>query len=873
MKNNLISFAMLLIIVLAFNNWLLPFHENVSTDLSYNFKAFSEGIEYPWSWATVLTSNGLGVDSTITLWSYPVQVVYQSFLKIGVPFWFQMKYLGLLPILLFCFIGFKLISYRVKTLPLFSLFIYVLNPYFLSIIDGGQLNLAFAYSLIPITISVNLLPNKNKLRYKYLSVILIWITSCFDLRIAIIEIIIIGLILLLKKKIKQLSLFVSITAICLLLWHFYWIAPLIISKNGITPVGYTSAYTASTLSYATLGHAISLQPANWYLNVFGKTENTRWYLYIYPLLAFGVLAFTKNKFIKYIAVVALTGIFLSKGTQEPLGLIYQFLYTHLPGFVFFRDSSKFFMIIAFCYSLLISNLFSILKNKFIKLSYLLLIVCTVIIWPVFTGKLYGTFAIPHLSNEVKNSWKLFANEEFYRSIWYPAKHPLGYSSTNHPSINLIDLINLRPFTTNITGSYESLNFLRSAAVPEILKTASVKYFIFPDTDNRKGLFDSKEEEYIAWLKNYFRSQSWLSTKSTGAVDVYELPEYFDKFRLLKSIAWVVGPDNTYEEFTKRKIGLKNIAVIHVDEYPNLLDNISLINLEDSRIVMNQTDILDVKMSLTNDKQLTTLSSLVSEDNSDPSGWWSKPPNSFIDIRTFLYEKYKLDYHDFDRGKGYLISERKNKIQIPLSKHGSVYARVLMSSESGKLVFKSSQNVTSINTFNNSTVLRWVKVFSNITDKEITVESDGNINILNTISVLNTQEESEIDKKFNDLGVPLVNIDDYLVNPPYLSEKVSWEYVNPTNYTIKNINSNGLLVFSDSYSKKWISETGDKKSESIPIYSYINGFHVNRGSMVEIRYSIQDDVYKFIPISFISMLIPSVIMMLSLLRKRILSHEQ
>lgn len=57
---------------------------------------------------------------------------------------------------------------------------------------------------------------------------------------------------------------------------------------------------------------------------------------------------------QFFALLALLGVFLSKQVAPPGGVIYKILFEYFPGFSAFREASKFFVLIAMSYSVMIA---------------------------------------------------------------------------------------------------------------------------------------------------------------------------------------------------------------------------------------------------------------------------------------------------------------------------------------------------------------------------------------------------------------------------------------------------------------------------------------------------------------------------------------
>ena len=61
-----------------------------------------------------------------------------------------------------------------------------------------------------------------------------------------------------------------------------------------------------------------------------------------------------------------------------------------------------------------------------------------------------------------------------------------------------------------------------------------------------------------------------------------------------------------------------------------------------------------------------------------------------------------------------------------------------------------------------------------------------------------------------------------------SKVVTYQDINPTKYVLR-VNSDGpfFLMFSESYNRYWKAYIGEEEINSIPAYSFINGFYINK----------------------------------------------
>jgi len=253
------------------------------------------------------------------------------------------------------------------------------------------MGVALAYSLSPLVLLkfIQFIDASYDLRFKIYDLriivmngLLLALLICFDLRLAYLilgAVMLYGLFCSLVKR--RFIIFLSV--ICYLLFvicisaavHLFWILPLVMVRTGSVLVGedFTNVGMLRFLSVADFSHALALLAPNWPENLFGKVYFLQPEFLALPLFAFSALALkeqitdnreqignkeqiTDNReqmFIRYFAILALLGAFLAKGANPPFGGMYVWLFEHVPGFIMFRDPTKFYLYIALGYSVLI----------------------------------------------------------------------------------------------------------------------------------------------------------------------------------------------------------------------------------------------------------------------------------------------------------------------------------------------------------------------------------------------------------------------------------------------------------------------------------------------------------------------------------------
>lgn len=466
------------------------------------------------------------------------------------------------PIILLGFISPILLAGELKLFPKkfypFSIFLYFLNSYFLMIMGGGQLTVVLGYLFIPICLAFFLkclfhLQIKNLLlfslsicliiawdfRFLYLVTILITLLSIWYLAIVDKD----------NRKIITRNLFITFPVISIItfLVHFYWLFPfLLYFENPVS--GMTSAYTTVSavkfFSFADFSHSLSLLHPNWPENIFGKTYFTKPEYLFLPLIAYSSLLFLTNrqkqnslyhrKWIIFFSFIGLMGSFFGKGVNPPGGEIYSFLFSKIPGFVMFRDPTKWYTLTALSFSLLIPfsvYQFSILiKKKFNSFFSELSIFCIVIyllllLKPALMGEVKGTLSVVNKPSEYDQLKKMIAKPDYFRTIWIPSWQRFGYFSNNHPSISGSDY-----FHTNDPDKI--VKILAGKEAEKEFKNNGIRYLIIP-YDNLGEIFLTERKYDVSKrlkIEKELDKIKWLTNKNkVGNITVYEINGYKKHF--------------------------------------------------------------------------------------------------------------------------------------------------------------------------------------------------------------------------------------------------------------------------------------------------------------------------------------------------------
>lgn len=563
---------------LVFRAWF-GFGPITSGDMGFfYYQQIKQYLNLPFAWETFREA-GLGGNSLL------FQGVYLYNLPMG--FFGQFLDYGLIerliwfwPILIVGLISPFLLAKELnlfpsKFYPLSSL-VFFINTYFLMIIGGGQLTVALAYILIPLVFTLFLRASKEADLKKiiFFSLSLIFLVA-WDFRFVYLMGIILSLYLFyfLPETVRNIRKYLKIFLIAglfVLGLHAFWLLPFII--NFSNPVAsftsdYTTAAAVEFLSFADFSHSFSLLHPNWPENIFGKTYLMQWQFLALPILAFTSLLFVNSKInpstsvrakiqinngrmVLFFALLGLIGAFLAKGSQEPFGGIYLWMFAHIPGFVMFRDPTKFYTLTALSYSILIPysiwKIYESLKN-IIKFSifnfqnFFLLVVIPYLLFfikPAISGQLNGAFKQKEVPKEYVQLKNFIANQpEFFRTFWIPTKQRFAFYTDNHPGINGVEFL-------KVASASGIINRLTEKDSQSRLSLAGVKYVILPlDTEGEIFLKDRIRDEIqrqnleqelnkIPWL----RKIQFVNSNNQNKTIVYETPKFNDRFWLETSAA-------------------------------------------------------------------------------------------------------------------------------------------------------------------------------------------------------------------------------------------------------------------------------------------------------------------------------------------------
>lgn len=556
-----------LFIILIYHSWFL-FGLISAGDFWYYYPSMYPNFDIAFFAWNFEKGNGFGMNSVLfqgvlTIFGLPI-LLLGILLKLP---WEIIERIGFFyPFLIIGIFGtyfFHKSIFQKSNLWIITTLVFLFNTYILTVVSGGQMLIAISYALAPVVLysfikkiqSDNEISLMQRVRGIIVNGLLFGLAALIDLRIAYvlgIAIIIFYVthfvlnvtkgksLILLKRGLFTVvfPMFISV------LLNMYWVIQIFFKRgNPLGELGdaYSAVGSVKFFSFARLENSISLLHPNWPENLFGKVYFMRPEFLLFPLLAFSAFLFIKkNKILGktqevliYFGILSIIGAFLGKGANEPFGSIYILLFEYIPGMVMFRDSTKFYLLVALSFSILIPfflyqliDLFK--KNRPLRLliPFLFIAFWAITIRQALSSQMAGTLK----QTQIPPSYHLFQtflenDMQFYRTLWVPQVQRFGYFSPNHPPIVAEDFFKIYSYD-------EFVKKLNLETTKDALRKMSIKYIVVPyDSEGEIFLDDRKYSDEIRTklILGLSKIKGFHEVKTFDPIGVFEISGFKDHF--------------------------------------------------------------------------------------------------------------------------------------------------------------------------------------------------------------------------------------------------------------------------------------------------------------------------------------------------------
>jgi hypothetical protein len=817
---------------------------------------FGSLVGEPLAW--VERGNNLGGPNRF-LWLSPLMLLYGIFGKyfglgndaiIRLIFYFPAVFLAaVMP-----FILTRHLKYP-KTVQFLCSFIYPFSTYFVLLIDGGQVGVALAYGLFPLTLFFLIrVVEKPEKKSFFWSLTFLFLLTIVDPRIAAIAV----FTLVIFKPVKNLVYVVPLLIADLGL-NLYWILPMIRNL-----VGSISPLTDSSQAVSLLYPLVFVSP-HWPGNEFGKILPPPFYFIGLPILLFAGLLFKPKRRDLALAGGFLVSAFLVKGNLPPFGWWYDFLVRLPLGFAF-RDTTKFFIPLTLVGGILIGQTVNNLVGKFGSKVIAVLVCCYIValVSPVIFGKLNFNLSGQQLSGDYQTIYeKLRDGTGFFRTAWFPEKAALSFETENKPALDAKDIINLRPFAAVNTGG-DVFNYVNNDKFTDWYRLLGIKYLIFTNDPRKAALSENDIKDRNNLLSLISGNSSLQKVNWETNFPVYELADTLPQYFSVDKLIAVVGSDDIYDKI-KGSYSVSNSGFVFFEDGKFDPDSLSGIASDSAVLVFDNKDKTDLTISFLSKFFVPATAST----SSQWSGWASDE---------YLKWKFELltrgvSVSDFDYGRGLVFSTvagEKSDFNFDVQKDGTyrVVVRSLAAKDSAGLIasfFNSTQNL--VNKSRND--FEW-HVMEPVNLKKgkylLSFENGGGLQVINVVGLIPEIEWERALAKA-DAFTSYFQVFDITKTADLLKlsalvaadkrQDVSLEDFSTLQ---KNLVTHPgyWVVFTDKYDSLWQLKRGTETYNALPFYSAINGFYVDPNwNNLQIVYKGQENFRWGLYFSILSFLVITV----------------
>ncbi len=783
---------------------------------------------------TAWTSRGInlgGINSF--LWISPLMLVYGFFGKVLLmPNDTILQILFYFPSIVLSFTGGIALTRLLKlgrTVQIFTGFFLVLNTYFLLLVDGGQVGISLAYGLFPWFVFCL---RKHLLTGKFLLfTIFVSLLSCLaDPRIFLIGFAVTIFWWILENGFQGLVRLLPIVVIVLAA-NLYWILPLFSFGQG-------TSLAPSELKLLSLLNGITFYQPHWYANEFGKVTQPEFYFVLLPILVLLGINLKKRSDVALLFVVLIC-IFFLKGETAPAGGIYRWLVSSVPLGSAFRDSSKFFIPLMLFGGILMARGVDLLASRFGKI--ILPIVSIAIIFLVYQaplGKLPLVLSGKEVSKDYQVIYEKLGNQnEFFRTIWFPEKHPKGFATDQNPALDGRYLVSLSPLAFLNTGG-DVLNFVNNPKFAEWFQVLGVKYLIV-DKDPRRVENKDDQKNRQTLLSLLSSNQNYEKVEWGTQSSVFQAKENQPHMWGVEKLLAVVGGQDVYQELENLpgEFNLKNQAVAFFEDGlfdPKVLGGTS-----------SQSTVL-----VFNNKSKTDLTlSFLQDSFKDPSvvvksQWAQGSPGDYLAWKYELLIR-KLNFSDSFYNRSIAYSSNPNeKISIPLSvpkkgKYHLVVRAINLAKEDDLIVSIANQQWNAKKSVEGEfqwTVIQDLNLESGEQLLEIT--NKAGLKVLNAVALITPEQWSEAERQTQVYLTHFPTVD--LSNPADKSElanilstlsthDIVFTQRAATRFKVQADPNIWWVMFTDSFHPLWKIRKGEDYRKSVPSYSMVNAFYLDQKS--------------------------------------------
>ena len=668
--------------------------------------------------------------------------------------------------------------------------LYLFSPIIFTRAIAGHIYYLLGYALTPFLIASFMKAQKDvkhRLTFSIISGLIFAFIGTQIQFFVMAFLILLALTLIDYQNVKSNLIILALIVFIGSLLHLPWILPLLLTNSS------ASFSTQSFLSYHEITSSPtlleSLRVIGYNIQPYSFTRLVmqgiipQWILYtsfLMPIIAFLSLLLKKNKYTVTFSLIALIGIFISKGTNPPFENIFILAFQYTP-LVIFRELWHIAFLVFFSYTILVSMFFDKITTNFfnkvtpkiskkvnqIKCCAIAIVLLIIVSngYPLLLGNMAEYMQTYSFDNDYNDLFQNLQNDENeYRILWLPAITPMKYDNASLSGVD--PLISYSPKPTlpqHINSQYplsklvmfltSTINENKTQQFGNLLSPYAIKYMISrTDFESQYpyytplGLYPELTERWTMEV-----TQDFLATQNDLIFE--NETENFKLYQNPESAEFIYAP-------TTIVYGTKDLSTLNqLSKLTNLTDVAYLTDisqLETANPIFVTNNGLDLIPIITGTKI-------------DPGNYATETDaqKGWVNSKNWFWYNY-LFASSINNGA---FSKTKSQLDIPIETDdiSEIWAKLLKCPNGATITVKlNNKNETTINTISTASTLEWIKIYDDIPAQSGTLtfsNTDGE-NYIDEILIINKQQTEQVDPTLQNSTII------YLINPTSME---------PTNY--------------------------------------------------------------------------------------------
>ncbi len=551
-RRPVLFYSSLLVLIAVISHWQWFNPHSILEYGDWQYRPDESVREQVSSWMTWIPFNGIG-SANVLMSGFPLRgLAWGLITQIGFSYDIATKITLFLPVALAGFLVPFLVGrrwFKHDFISFVAAVFYGSTAYYLTL-QTGHLPIAVIYAFLPLIVwQLDIALRVNALR----DWLLLALTFCagifYEVRIMYIVACVLVLyaivfICLHPVRLRHYIKHISIASGFIVLANIFWLLPTkLAAAQGIDDIAGRGLFGDGLFN---LQQSFAIMKWNWTGAAIDRTfmaQPVPPYLFIVPIVICICLVFA-NKYrrqLLFFLLLTSIGFLLTKQSTEPFATLYEWLYNNFPGFILFREASKFYIVVAFGYfGLLGYGLLGLndykhtLRGNTLPFAFYaavsgVLLVAALNLVPTANMQLGNTFKNAQMPADY-SKLKDFINKQpdFFRTYWVPRDSWWGFYDNTHPKVRAVDILAQDWKTLPIDrGSGSGYDLAQSTTAvfdqpysADLLRKASVKYVIVPlrDTANDDDFFGSYGDDR-PYYTQFLDSVPYLKRVNIGTKDV------------------------------------------------------------------------------------------------------------------------------------------------------------------------------------------------------------------------------------------------------------------------------------------------------------------------------------------------------------------